>query len=883
MTTSAFAGQGMKRLVDDSLAQYEAQNQQKIAILQERRRLQEEELRRQQEAAAVQQAQIASQVASETGQPVAPANPMLDPNGNFAKYLNAKGITLEDYLTKMPSIQREREFVTPYLEEMWVKQNLPRAVQQGVTGAKLEQAREEYLRTGRAMAGADFLDRQAELGLTERVGSLANAAGRGLVGLVDSASGLIKTVAGDDNIVSRGLDAGVEGANEALKGMNNAEQQELVDYFKSLASKGEVAKMAKLVADYPVSLVTDQLAEQMAPLGAFAKGATALSKATGLAKAGDKLAESGRAGKFLADNAKIAAYSGYQMSGGMAQELSEAGIDPNSEGGIMAVGLAGLGGAAISAFTPSNLEKTILRNFMGRGLPENTSKVLAKETLEKLTAGGLFKTPTRYGMGLAKNVSKGALGEGAEEGLQSGLEGYARQMVNQDGTWRDLSARPWTEADSNAVATRATTGAVLGAGLGGAAKGLSNSFNRFADNERSRLYKDNKFYANQAEQGVYAAPNTDVDNMTPAERALFDRAEQVRTEKEAEAVRVQEEETRAREEAARIREEETRAREEAARIREEETRAREEAARIREEENRANAEIENKYGEFSKTAKGDRATTISAQAVPTEVSAILEEIIANNTTGVPGVPQDLAQAQAELNAITDPVAKSSKLTEWAAATANENAKVRIADLTKKLVDGYSFNPDGTYTNTTAQTDVDNIMSTAVQKMTGTVSQDLQGDLTNIRTSNPEMAPLVDAYKSAMSDGYYNTAKQIADKFNATVDKWVRKNPPPKQSVPTDVNTSRRNNAQMVGTIVQAMHGAKHWGNKSVRAAYKEDPVAFIDELMDTVSGAPLQALKPEEVRAINTELGNLKTAWESGKAYDLKLTPELIERLTQVK
>ena len=869
MTTSAFAGQGMKRLVDDSLAQYEAQNQQKIAILQERRRLQEEELRRQQEAAAVQQAQIASQVASETGQPVAPANPMLDPNGNFAKYLNAKGITLEDYLTKMPSIQREREFVTPYLEEMWVKQNLPRAVQQGVTGAKLEQAREEYLRTGRAMAGVDFLDRQAELGLTERVGSLANAAGRGLVGLVDSASGLIKTVAGDDNIVSRGLDAGVEGANEALKGMNNAEQQELVDYFKSLASKGEVAKMAKLVADYPVSLVTDQLAEQMAPLGAFAKGATALSKATGLAKAGDKLAESGRAGKFLADNAKIAAYSGYQMSGGMAQELSEAGIDPNSEGGIMAVGLAGLGGAAISAFTPSNLEKTILRNFMGRGLPENTSKVLAKETLEKLTAGGLFKTPTRYGMGLAKNVSKGALGEGAEEGLQSGLEGYARQMVNQDGTWRDLSARPWTEADSNAVATRATTGAVLGAGLGGAAKGLSNSFNRFADNERSRLYKDNKFYANQAEQGVYAAPNTDVDNMTPAERALFDRAEQVRTEKEAEAVRVQEEETRAREEAARIREEETR--------------AREEAARIREEENRANAEIENKYGEFSKTAKGDRATTISAQAVPTEVSAILEEIIANNTTGVPGVPQDLAQAQAELNAITDPVAKSSKLTEWAAATANENAKVRIADLTKKLVDGYSFNPDGTYTNTTAQTDVDNIMSTAVQKMTGTVSQDLQGDLTNIRTSNPEMAPLVDAYKSAMSDGYYNTAKQIADKFNATVDKWVRKNPPPKQSVPTDVNTSRRNNAQMVGTIVQAMHGAKHWGNKSVRAAYKEDPVAFIDELMDTVSGAPLQALKPEEVRAINTELGNLKTAWESGKAYDLKLTPELIERLTQVK
>ena len=860
MTTSAFAGQGMKRLVDNSLAQYEAQNQQKIAILQERQRLQEEELRRQQEAAAVQQAQIASQVASETGQPVAPANPMLDPNGNFAKYINEKGVTLEDYLTKMPSIQREREFVTPYLEEMWVKQNLPRAVQQGLTGSKLEQARDEYLRTGRAMAGADFLDRQAEVGLPERAGSLANAAGRGLVGLVDSASGLIKTVAGDDNIVSRGLGAGVEGANEALKGMNNAEQQELVDYFKSLASKGEVAKMAKLVADYPVSIVTDQLAEQMAPLGAFAKGATAISKATGLAKVGDKLAESGRAGKFLTDNAKIAAYSGYQMSGGMAQELSEAGIDPNSEGGIMAVGLAGLGGAAISAFTPSNLEKTILRNFMGRGLPENTSKVLAKETLEKLSAGGLFKTPTRYGMGLAKNVSKGALGEGAEEGMQSGLEGYARQMVNQDGTWRDLSTTPWTEADSNAVATRATTGAVLGAGLGGAAKGLSNSLNRFADNERSRLYEDNKFYDNQAEQGVYAAPNTDVDNMTPAERALFDRAEQVRTEKaekEAEAVRVQEEETS----------------------------AREEAARIKEEENRANAEIESKYGEFSKTAKGDRATTTSAQAVPTEVSAILEEIMANNTTGVPGVPQDLAQAQAELNAITDPVAKSSKLTEWATATANENAKVRIAGLTKKLVNGYSFNPDGSYANTTAQIDVDNIMNTAVQKMTGTVSQDLQGALTNIRTSNPEMAPLVDAYKSAMSDGYYNTAKEIADKFNATVDKRVRKNPPPKQNIVVSdtVNKSRHVNAQNIGTITQAMHGARHWSSPKVRTAFKEDPIAYVDELIETVAGAPIQALKPEEVRAINTELGNLREAWKNDQAYDLKLTPELIERLTQVK
>ena len=860
MTTSAFAGQGMKRLVDNSLAQYEAQNQQKIAILQERQRLREEELRRQQEAAAVQQAQIASQVASETGQPVAPANPMLDPNGNFAKYLNVKGVTLEDYLTKMPSIQREREFVTPYLEEMWVKQNLPLAVQQGLTGPKLERARDEYLRTGRAMAGADFLDRQAEVGLPERVGSLANATGRGLVGLVDSASGLIKTVAGDDNIVSRGLDAGVEGANEALKGMNNAEQQELVDYFKSLASKGEVAKMAKLVADYPVSIVTDQLVEQIAPLGAFSKGATALSKATGLAKAGNKLAESGRAGKFLADNAKIASYSGYQMSGGMAQELSEAGIDPNSEGGIMAVGLAGLGGAAISAFTPSNVEKTIIRNFMGRGLPENTSKVLAKETLEKLSAGGLFKTATRYGMGLAKNVSKGALGEGAEEGMQSGLEGYASQMVNQDGTWRDLSTRPWTEADSNAVATRATTGAVLGAGLGGAAKGASNALSRYGDNERSRLVNDNQFYANQAEQGVYAAPNTDVDNMTPAERALFDRAEQVRTEKaekEVEAVRVQEEETR----------------------------AREEAARIKEEENRANAEIESKYGEFSKTAKGDRATTTSAQAVPTEVSAILEEIMANNTTGVPGVPQDLAQAQAELNAITDPVAKSSKLTEWATATANENAKVRIADLTKKLVNGYSFNPDGTYANTPAQADVDNIMSTAVQKMTGTVSQDLQGDLTNIRTSNPEMAPLVDAYKSAMSDGYYNTAKEIADKFNVTVDKWVRKNPPPKQSVAVSdtVNDSRLVNAQNIGTIVQAMHGAKHWSNKNVRTAFREDPVTFVNELIETVAGAPIQALKPAEVQAINTELGKLKEAWEEDEAYDLKLTPELIERLTQVK
>ena len=434
-------------------------------------------------------------------------------------------------------------------------------------------------------------------------------------------------------------------------------------------------------------------------------------------------------------------------------------------------------------------------------------------------------------------------------------------MVNQDGTWRDLSTRPWTEADSNAVATRATTGAVLGAGLGGTAKGLSNSLNRFADNERSRLYEDNKFYANQAEQGVYAAPNTDVDSMTPAERALFDRAEQVRTEKaEKEA-------------------------EEAARIKEEETRAREEAARIKEEENRANAEIESKYGEFSKTAKGDRATTTSAQAVPTEVSAILEEIMANNTTGVPGVPQDLAQAQAELNAITDPVAKSSKLTEWATATANENAKVRIADLTKKLVNGYSFNPDGTYANTPAQADVDNIMSTAVQKMTGTVSQDLQGDLTNIRTSNPAMAPLVDAYKSAMSDGYYNTAKEIAYKFNATVDKWVRKNPPPKQSVAVSdtVNDSRLVNAQNIGTIVQAMHGAKHWSNKNVRTAFREDPVTFVNELIETVAGAPIQALKPAEVQAINTELGKLKEAWKEDEAYDLKLTPELIERLTQVK
>lgn len=844
-TQSGFAGHGMKALVDRSLARLEAQNAQKISAMEQlaQHRAQQQSYQQglPQEAQAI--------------------NPMLDPNGNFAKYLAEKNISMDTYLN-MPTIARERELVQPYLDQRWVTHNLPTATASGLNGQELERQKEAFMRDGRAMAMADFSDRQAEVSNWEKAGAIANAAARGVVGLADSASGLIKTAAGDDNVVSKYIDSGVEQAGQGLAAMNNAEQQELTSYFKTLAQNGDVAKMAKLAVDYP-SLFADQFAEQIGPLGAFSKGVNLVdkgAKALRGVKAVEEVADvantarkgTGLMKSITGGNGTVMAYSGYQMGGGMAQELSEAGIDPNSEGGIKAVLYSGLGGATISRFAPATLEKSFMNNLLGKGVSEKTAKVLAQQELKKLTAGGLFKSPTRYATGLVKSGLKGGVGEGAEEGLQSALEGYSRQMVTQDGKWRNLDANPWTDADTDTLIKRASTGAALGFGLGAGMKAGVNTLNSYGDSTKANLVNENVKYWADAGQGIFSGPATKTEGYDPAtfdpntlgkrERALYDFAEENRIRNEQQA-----------------------------------------------EENAKNKQIDDDlsatFGESNKdTARADYENAIKAQNVTTTIDETLNDIIANNAN-VQGVPQDVETARAELARITDPVAKTAKLQEWADLLANPELKAKASTIAQNLVQGYEFSQDGSYTNAKKASAVEAGLTAAIIKATGKPVTDLATDIEAVKQLNPEFGKYLDAYKEALTRGYTNTAEQVVKDFDTAVAKWQKKTPKaqPESTVSDVVSRSRRANGRDVATVAEALFGTRGWNSKNGREAYNSDPIAFINDLADHVATSGRKALSDEDAQTIISELEKLKQAWDNNQDYKMTLSPDLVSRLTAVK
>lgn len=845
-TRSAYYGTGMQQLTEDAVARYRAAKEQQIANLELLRQERLEQEQRQAES-QLQQAQVQQQQAS--------GNPFFDPQGAFADYLTQKGVKIEEFFGRTEDgkelfspIQREREYVQPYLEHRWISENLPRLASMGLSGRDLERAKQDYMKTGRAMAMADHSDRQAEVGLVDKAGSWLNAAGRGAVGLADSASGLIKTVAGDNNVVSDYIDTGTKYAKDALAGMNQQEQQELVEYANKLMSNGDTSKLAKLLVDYP-SLLADFTAEQLAPLGIFAKGVGLAGKglkAVQGAKAGDAVQKgAGLASKIGGGHGTVMAYSGYQMGGGMAQELSEAGIDPSSSGGVMAVALAGLGGAAITRFTPATLEKHVMNNFLGRGLSENTAKVLSQQTLEKLKSGGLFKSPLRYGMGLSKNIAIGAAGEGAEEAMQSGLEGWARQMVNKDGTWRDLNTAPLTDADVEAITKRAAVGGLLGAAVGGPTRGASNTLNRFGDNAKAEKVRQNEQYWADAQNGKFTGPASkaegfdlstfDPDTLGKNERALYDLAMRRKAEIE------------------------------------EDTKAQEADKAITD-------ELTTEFGEeHGATARGDYDNAKKAEAYKAEIDTIIDEIV---KSGANGVPTDIAQAKAEIAAITDPSAKAMKLKEWADLVGNSDLSVRAGKVATSGVDGYTFGTDGSYSNNTSDAEV--AMSTAIETALGGKISDLSTELENLR-SNSTFAPYIDKYRKAVERGYTTTAKEIAEQFRKVIVKHNKDNPPPAKPKYSDtVGKSLLSNGAKIATIVQAMRGPTYWKNKGFEA-YKTDPIAEVTDLLDRVSTAPLNVFKDNERTELITQLTALKTAWESDQDHSIQLSPDLIRALTQVK
>lgn len=807
---SLFAGSGLVDIRRRIKAGYENVLADRDAAYEQRRA---RELAEQQTLAA-QQAQVAQETA-------APVNPLMDPTGGFAQYLKTQhGLTLDDvFNTGVSSIQREREFVMPYLEEKWRTENAPMAQQQGLTGTKLQQARDEYFRTGRAYGLADFSDRQAEIDTAGRVGSVLNAAGRGLVGLGESASGLIKTTAGDKNVASEWIDAGTQAANQTLREVNNPEQQELVDYLHGLAERGEYSKMAKLVVDYPF-LAADQAVEQVAALGAFGKGLKGLGT---LAKL-DKVAKAAGVSKKVADLGTVAAYSGYQSAGGVAQELSRAGIDPSDEGARNNVMFAGLTSAAIGALTPATLEKTAISNLMGKGVSEQSAKILARDTLAKMQAGGLLKTPLRYGAGLSKNVLKGAVGEGLEEYGQSGAEAAYVAQTRPDGT--DKGFAGMTDADWDNVERRAGSGAVLGAILGGATKGSTNVLSRYGDTAKSQLVADNARYWNDADtRGEYTAP----ENARGKTEALRQAAETRKAEIEAEKAKA-------------------------------------------EQDKAILDDLKAKYGDFATEAKIDFDNIANRPTIDTDTA--INAVVGKGT----GTPATVEEAQQQLNETPDATARANLLKQWATATNDETIQGivnPIADDVSKVVESNTTEADTTIADTLAVATKRDITSDSVDS-----------EIDNFAKGRGVLEQLASQYKQAKADGYTATAKAIADKFAAEVQKQLgsgKIKTEPETEISDALRTAKDNSLTGVVGVVSMLDGTKGW-NKKNRMEFNTDPKGYVDELITRLREIPPQSdIDPTRIKAVQQQLQDVRASWDTENPTHFELSSDDIAWLKSLK
>lgn len=292
------------------------------------------------------------------------------------------------------------------------------------------------------------------------------------------------------------------------------------------------------------------------------------------------------------------------------------------------------------------------------------------------------------------------------------------------------------------------------------------------------------------------------------------------------------------------------------------------------------------FGEENKaTARTDYDNVAKAQSVTTAIDETLNDIISTNSGRVQGVPTDVAAAKAELDQITDPIAKTAKLQEWADLMANSELKAKASAITQNFVPGYEFASDGTYSNSRRAGDAEAALTASIIKATGKPVTDLNTSLESVRQLNPEFGKYVDAYNEAMKRGYTNTAEQVIKDFDTAVAKWQKKNPnvDPTSAVSETVNKSRRANGRDVATIAEAIFGSRGWNSKNGREAYNSDPISFINDLADHVATSGRKALSDDDAQTIIGELEKLKQAWDNDQDYKMTLPPELITRLTAVK
>ena len=855
-------GKGLAQTNQDFLAQYQAQNEQKIAIMRAQAEERERLLREAEEQARLaQQAQLAAQQAQQqTQQPVPQqgaaeaqvTNPLLDENSNFRKYLAANNIDFDLYMGKdkvdengnvvakgLTKIERDREIVTPFIESMWNTEVSNNPTLQTMSSAELAKVKQDFTTQRKRAYGANF-DEDYDNGVDgwDRTGSLLNSGVSGVVGLLESANHLIGGLGANkwdwykENIYDN-VKSGLSSVQGGLAALDDEQRNQVKEYAAYLLENKEVEKLAKLAKDYP-TLVADlgiQLVGGAGGVGAIAKGGGKL-----LAKAGAK-AGNNAVGRTLskAGNAwqkDVAVTMGAIDGGATAYQTAKA--DGTEDGlGTMAAtaGGAALGGAISKVLNlggAPTVEQAI-GNVLSRSAPSALSegaKKAAQKVLDKHASGTALGNKARW----AYNTGKGAVGSGGkefiEEAFQSGTATGAGHLA--DGTLTDKEI-----ADTlGRAGTDGLVGTVFGTGLGLA----RNSLNRYGNANASQLAREQKAQADaqaaaqiakdaQIKQGVWQDANGNtLPDFTEDDVAL---------------------------------------------------------AQFYAQRNADLPNLETEYGKDSEaeyTADYDDAH--NASLFNNSLNNLRDEIVNAGKGGtVQGVPQDIVDATTELSNLGTAQAKIQKLQEWAKNTGNAELEAKAGALAGKVVADYDYDSSGNYTNT--KTDHGTTVETAIQKwqneLTGKTSPitDLNAELDALAQSQPDLADPINRYKKAIANNHHKTASKLAADFERAVDRKIHKNRKNPQQPAIDPalgkTLNKVSNSRAVDTIVKAM--GRRVPSSASKWRSSQDPIAELRNVANSVGAIDHTVLTDIEADEVQAHLNNVLDEWEKGNFVDIGDTP----------
>lgn len=534
MTQSAYAGKGFKNLVAQSAAR-------RTALEQQRSQLYQDQLAQLEKQATANNALLSSQVATaqqaiqQGAEPSQVVSPLQNPDSDFAKFLQSKGTTLEEYV-QMPVARRQQEYAEPYLNERWMIESSTRPELMRLEGKSLEREKQRFKNMGLNAYAANFDAMRDAEGFLGKVGNFAGDVVEGAGGFVDAVGGITKSVLGNDSVIGGGLNKIGTFVSDFGRGLATEAEQDAERYMQDTLQRGEYGELAKLVVNNPLMAVGEvgQMLGGVGGYGAAAKGVTKLaSKGLKLANAADKADKVVSAGSKLARS--MPTYSAVQVGGQVANELDERGIDLTTVNGRLAVLASALGGAAMTKLTPSNIENQIMK----MGLSKEAGKILTREMVQDATKMGLLKGPAKYGLGLAKNAGKSSLNEGIEELGQEGIGAFFAQALLDDSG----NVRSWADVPEDVkeqVIRRAVSGGVMGAGLGAGFGTARNMFNKQGDTEKAQQIAQSEQHWKEQDAAEAARVKAEQDKLDE-EKALRMAEEELAAKAQKEAQKAEEE------------------------------------------------------------------------------------------------------------------------------------------------------------------------------------------------------------------------------------------------------------------------------------------------------------------------------------------------------